>query len=43
MRKHGIEHFRIELLEELDAESRLKVGQKEYYDLLQPSLNMIAP
>jgi len=45
MRENGVEHFKIELLEEIDIQSQYEIGQKEkeYYDLLQPSLNMIAP
>ena len=47
MRKIGIEHFKIELLEVVDTDNKSSssIGQKEkeYYDLLQPSLNMIAP
>lgn len=45
MRTHGIEHFKIELLEEINTENKSVIGQKEkeYYDLLQPSLNMIIP
>jgi group I intron endonuclease len=45
MRTHGIEKFKIELLEEIEIESISRIGikEKEYYDLLQPSLNTIAP
>lgn len=45
MRMHGIEHFKIELLEEIDVQKKSDIGENErkYYELLQPSLNMIAP
>ena len=45
MREIGIEHFKIELLEEINTENKSLIGQKEkeYYDLLLPSLNMISP
>lgn len=45
MRTNGVEHFKIEVLEVVDTDSKSTVGEKEkeYYDLLQPSLNMIAP
>ena len=45
MRSFGIEHFSIELLEEcnIKTESDLCIKEKEYYEKLSPSLNMIAP
>jgi Uri superfamily endonuclease len=45
MRKIGIEHFKIELLEVLDTDHKSSIGEKEkeYYDLLKPSLNMKCP
>lgn len=45
MRKNGIEHFKIELLEEIEVESQSEIGQKEieYCDRLHPSLNMKNP
>lgn len=45
MREHGIENFKIELIEEFEITSTYDLGVKEkkYYDLLLPSLNMIAP
>jgi len=42
MRKHGIEHFKIEVIEECD-EKDLDQKEKEHYELLSPSLNMIVP
>lgn len=45
MRIHGIENFKIELLEEIDIQTQSEIGikEKEYYDLLQSSLNMKNP
>ena len=47
MRQHGIENFKIELLEEFEIENKRdpKLGQKEleYFNKLEPPLNMIAP
>lgn len=45
MRENGVEHFKIELLEILDTDNKSTIGEKEkeYFYLLQPSLNMITP
>ena len=47
MREHGIENFKIELVEEFEIEDKRdpKIGEKEleYYNKLNPTLNMIAP
>lgn len=45
MREHGIENFRIELLEELSVETKSEIGKKErqYFDQIRPSLNMKQP
>lgn len=47
MREHGIENFKIELVEEFEIEHKRdpKIGEKEleYYNKLNPTLNMIAP
>ena len=45
MREYGVENFHIEIIEELDVESKLDIGEKEiyYYEKLKPSLNMIKP
>lgn len=45
IRKNGIECFKIEILEEFDYTIKQDVGikEKEYYERLKPSLNMVAP
>jgi hypothetical protein len=47
MRKYGIENFKIELVEEFEIDNKRdpKIGEKElqYYNKLNPTLNMIAP
>ena len=45
MREHGIDNFSIELLEECDLKNKKELGikEKQYYNLLNPSLNMIEP
>jgi Uri superfamily endonuclease len=45
MRKYGVEHFSIELLEEFELNSKADLGvkEREYYEKLNPSLNMKAP
>lgn len=45
MREIGIENFNIELLEEIEFANKILIGEKEkeYYDLIKPSLNMISP
>jgi hypothetical protein len=47
MRKHGIENFKIELVEEFDIDNKRdpKIGEKElyYFNKFDPPLNMIAP
>ena len=42
MREHGIENFKIDVIEECD-EKDLDQKEKEHYQLLLPSLNMIVP
>jgi group I intron endonuclease len=42
MRQHGIDNFIIELIEECDGDE-LDRKEKEFYEKLSPSLNMIAP
>jgi hypothetical protein len=45
IRKYGVENFSIELIEEIDINNigELHAKEKEYYEKLKPSLNMIAP
>ena len=45
MRQHGIENFSIEILEEIEINSKSDLGRKEteYFQSLRPSLNMKAP
>lgn len=47
MREYGIENFKIELVEEFEIDDKRdpKIGEKEleYYNKLNPTLNMIAP
>lgn len=45
MRSIGIDHFDIEIIEELDIDHISQLGKKEhtYYAILKPSLNMISP
>jgi hypothetical protein len=45
MRENGIEFFNIELLEEFDYNIKQDIGikEKEYYEKLKPTLNMICP
>lgn len=47
MREHGIDNFTIELIEEFEINNKndIKLGEKEkeYFDKLKPTLNMIAP
>ena len=45
IRKNGVEHFSIELLEEFELNSKADLGvkEREYYEKLNPSLNMKSP